>query len=293
MVLNQNYGPFPGMPIDALHATVGHEFNHSLQFGYGALTGYGKVTSVMVEGGATWMEDEVFDAANDNWNYLWPRFTRPMGVYKIFPYPYWIVFRAMTEPFGTGSAGGGEDIFERFWEEISKGHSTNLAAFNKGFKAKGSSLADAYHDASIALRFLQDCSGTLPPYCLEEGPDYPTPGGSGPPGDMFSLGATDSEAGRDLANDFALNWVGIPSSAGLGIEVNVTHGMGRLRVSVACLTGDEVTVQPVGEATQSSDANATVDTSGCDEASVVISNVKMTSPSPTTVTKTTYSITTS
>ncbi len=51
------------------------------------------------------MEDEVFDGANDNWNYLWPEFTRPMGVYKAFPYPYWVVLRAMAEPFGTGVAG--------------------------------------------------------------------------------------------------------------------------------------------------------------------------------------------
>ena len=102
MVLNQNFGPFPGTPTNAMRATVAHEFNHSLQFGYGALTGYGSVDSVFVEGGATWMEDEVFDTSNDNYNYLWPSFTTPMGKYAKSPYPYWMVFRAMTEPFGTG-----------------------------------------------------------------------------------------------------------------------------------------------------------------------------------------------
>ena len=114
MVLNQNFGPFPGTPTDAMRATVAHEFNHSIQFGYGALTGFGSVDSVFVEGGATWMEDEVFDTSNDNYNYLWPSFTTPMGKYAKSPYPYWIVFRAMTEPFGTGTANGGATIFQHF-----------------------------------------------------------------------------------------------------------------------------------------------------------------------------------
>jgi hypothetical protein len=48
MVLNQNFGPFPGTPTDAMRATVAHEFNHSIQFGYGALGGFGSVDSVFV-----------------------------------------------------------------------------------------------------------------------------------------------------------------------------------------------------------------------------------------------------
>ena len=291
MVLNQNFVPFPGTPTAAMQATVAHEFNHSTQFAYGALTGYGKVTSVFVEAGATWMEDEVFDGANDNWNYLWPEFTRPMGVYKVFPYPYWVVLRAMSEPFGTGTAGGGEDIYQAFWEQISKGQSTNLAALNKAFKTEGSSLAEAYHDASIALRFLQDCTNTAEPYCLQEGPDYAT--FLGGPDDMFTLSSTDSRSGRKIANDYAMNWVGLPTGENdLPITVDVTNGKGALQISVACLDGDEVTVQPVGKATLANDASASVDTSACDQASAVISNVKMTSPSPKAITKTTYTITT-
>ena len=294
MVLNQNFGPFPGTPTDAMRATVAHEFNHSLQFGYGALTGYGNVDSVFVEGGATWMEDEVFDTSNDNYNYLWPSFTTPMGKYAKSPYPYWIVFRAMTEPFGTGTANGGERIFQTFWEELSKGDSTNLQALNKGFKAKGSSLAEAYHDASIALRFLRNCSSTAEPYCLEEGPAYAATF-AGPNDDLFNLGASDSATGRQIANDFALNWVGLPAVSGLDLDVTHQGGKGILEVSIACRTGNAVTVTSVGRATPA-DQVASVsgyDGSGCDEVSAVISNVKMTSASPSSVTKTTYDIETS
>ena len=38
MVLNRDFAQFPGSPLDALRATAAHEFNHSIQFGYGALT---------------------------------------------------------------------------------------------------------------------------------------------------------------------------------------------------------------------------------------------------------------
>ena len=294
MVLNQNFGPFPGTPTDAMRATVAHEFNHSIQFGYGALTGFGSVDSVFVEGGATWMEDEVFDTSNDNYNYLWPSFTTPMGKYAKSPYPYWIVFRAMTEPYGTGNANGGETIFQTFWEELSKGDSTNLQAMNKGFETKGSSLAEAYHDASIALRFLRNCSSTAEPYCLEEGPAYAATF-AGPNDDLFNLGASDSVTGRQIANDFALNWVGLPTVSGLDLSVTHQGGTGLLEVSIACRTGNAVTVTSVGRATPA-DPVASVtgyDGSGCDEVSAVISNVKMTSASPSSVTKTTYDIETS
>jgi hypothetical protein len=70
MVLNRDYSAFPGTPLAALQATAAHEFNHSLQFGYGAITGANSPDDSFVEGGASWMEDEVFDSSNDNYNYL-------------------------------------------------------------------------------------------------------------------------------------------------------------------------------------------------------------------------------
>ena len=200
----------------------------------------------------------------------------------------------MTEPFGTGTANGGERIFQTFWEELSKGDSTNLQALNKGFKAKGSSLAEAYHDASIALRFLRNCSSTAEPYCLEEGPAYAATF-AGPNDDLFNLGASDSATGRQIANDFALNWVGLPTVSGLDLSVTHQGGKGILEVSIACRTGNAVTVTSVGRATPA-DQVASVsgyDGSGCDEVAAVISNVKMTSASPSSVTKTTYDIETS
>ena len=289
MVLNRNFGPFPGTPLDAMRATAAHEFNHSIQLGYGALTGFGNVTSVMVEGLATEMEDEVFDSSDDaSYNYLWPSFAQPMGRYTKWPYPYWVVFRGMVERFGEGQRNGSEAIFQVFWEQISKGATTNLAALAKGFKAKNTSLPTAYHNASIALRFLVDCSSTPRRYCLEEGPHYAA--ATGPNGDHANLGVSDSLS-RQIPNDYALNWIGLPVGGGT-FDLTVTHdgGAGVLKVSVACRAGTSVTVTPIGTATSSTDANATVDTGACGEATAVISNVKQTSPTPKAITRTDYTI---
>ena len=58
------------------------------------------------------MEDEVFNTANDNYFYLWPPLEKSMGEFGSGNdvYSYWLTFRAMTEQFGTGVAGGGEDV---------------------------------------------------------------------------------------------------------------------------------------------------------------------------------------
>ena len=289
MVLNRDFRPFPGSPLDALRATAAHEFNHSIQFGYGALTGFGKISDLFVEGLATEMEDEVFDASDDSYNYLWPKFALPMGVYQKSPYPYWVVFRAMVERFGDGRRNGAEAVFQVFWEQISKGSTTNLAALAKGFKTKGTTLASAYHDASIALRFLVDCSPTPRRYCLEEGPNYEL--ARGPNADHANLGATPDQLSRQIPNDYALNWIGLPTS-GAPFDLTVTHdgGAGVLRVSVACRTGGSVTVTPVGTATSSTDASATLNAGACNEATAVISNVKQTSPTPNSITRTGYTI---
>ena len=289
MVLNQNYGPFPGSPLDALRATVAHEFNHSIQFGYGALTGFGNVGNIFIEGGATWMEDEVFDSANDNYNFLWPSLNAPMGRYLPPPYDYWVVFRAMTERFGVGTKTGGEAIMQTFWEQISKGKSTNLAALNRGFKAKGSSLAEAYHDAAVALRFRRNCVATPRRYCLEEGPAYPA--GFGSPNDHANA-TPGSPVNRPLANNFALNYVGLPSNGPIDVTVSHRNGVGVFRASIACRIGEQVDVTPMGKASANADATAiNYPAAQCDRASVVISNVKMTSPSPQAVTLSRYRVT--
>jgi hypothetical protein len=299
MVLNQNFTQFPGTATTALHATAAHEFNHSLQFGYGALSGPTNVKEVWVEGGATWMEDEVFDASNDNYQYLWPSLRKSMPLFTpSFPYPYWVVFRAMTEPFGTGTANGGQRIFRSFWEQLSRNTATNTTAFRRAFASVGGSLATAYHDAGIALRYDVGCGGATPePYCLQEGPAYVSAVGD-PPADaeLHSIG---DDAALVVANDLATRWVDLPAghvSDVYPVSVDVDPGnVGRLKVSLVCLTGSDLTVTSLGTATQASAVTTSTDfdASGCDQATAVISNIKTTSASPTTKTSSGFTISTS
>ncbi len=291
MVLNQNFGPFPGTPLNAMRATVAHEFNHSLQFGYGALSGPTKVKASWVEGGATWMEDEVFDRSNDNYNYLWPDVRKPMPLFDpSFPYPYWVVFRAMTEPLGgSGRALGGQRVFRAFWEQLSKNASTNTAAFNRAFRSVGSSLAKAYHDAGIALRFLIPCGGATPePYCLEEAAAYTSKAGDNR--DHASVKDAHKRS-FTLANDFATHWIGLPDTGSYPVTIKVMDGEGRLRVGIVCRTVATLTVTELGTATASSPLTLANYVAGpCDEVTAVVSNVKMTSPSPSTKTTTDYQV---
>jgi hypothetical protein len=293
MVLNQNFSTFPGTPTTAMKATTAHEFNHSLQFGYGALSGPSNVKAVWVEGGATWMEDEVFDSVNDNYNYLWPDVRKPMPLFDpSFPYPYWVVFRAMTEPFGTGTAGGGQRIMKYFWEQLSRNATTNTNAFKRAFTSVGTTLADAYHSAGIALRFDVGCGGLTPePYCLEEGPAYVL--AAGPLSDAITMSAPDSAA-LAVANDFATRWVGLPPTGTYPVSVDVDPGdLGMLMVSVVCFDGNDLTVVSLGTATESSPvATASYNANGCDKVTAVISNVRETSSSPTTKTTTGFTIST-
>jgi hypothetical protein len=169
IVLADNFDPFPGGPQEALDATTAHELNHALQFGYGGLDGSNAPDAVFYEGGATWMEDEVFDGSNDNYHYLWPNVADDMGSYQASPYPYWIVLRAITERYGTGG-GGGERIMQRFWELTGKNEADTLEALDRALDPEGESLAGAFVRAASAMRFSRSCGGGYAyPFCLEEG----------------------------------------------------------------------------------------------------------------------------
>jgi hypothetical protein len=288
MALNNDYSGFPGTPQQALDATTAHEFNHSLQFGYGAITGANAPDASFTEGGATWMEDEVFDASNDNYNYLWPDFTDDMGSYSggNFPYPYWVVFRALTERFGTGAAGAGEQVMEDFWELTSQSATSNmLPALNTALVSKGTNLADAYHAAAIALKFNRACGGGyVYPYCLEEGPAYVAHPGNGPTAVQGTVSSVPGSFLGSVPDNYALNWVTLPTSGGsYDVTLQNTSLGGQLRGTVVCDTGSALArfslpaVVGAGASTNLAGFNP----SGCLSVVAVITNQFQTADNPT------------
>ena len=286
MALNTNFDPFPGSPLVALQATAAHEFNHSIQFGWGALSGTNVPDQVFIEGGATWMEDEVFDEANDNYNYLWPVFEDDMGDYQgsptRSPYDYWITWRGITERYGTGVAGGGEDVMQRFWELTSKDQAEGLEALDRALEAGDSSLSSAYHAYAVAVRFAKPCGGGyVAPYCLEEGPGYVAVRGQPPGHGTAVVGAPFSGS---LPDNYSLNWITLSAGSRVQVVLRNTGGGGRLRASVGCDTGTGITVLAFSDVAGPGESvyQRSVDPGTCPNPIAVVTNVSQTAANPPT-----------
>ncbi|MEX2101624.1 MAG: hypothetical protein WEA54_03720 [Actinomycetota bacterium] len=295
MVLNANLFGVSTRPREALDATAAHELNHAIQFGYGALIGPDRPDDVFVEGGATWIEDEVVDAADDNHQYLWPSFYDAMGTYADSPYGYWVVFRALTEPYGAGVVGGGEDVLQRFWQSIGKRNAENLDALRAGVGAEGHSLGEAFQASAIRLRVLRTCGALAyaPPVCLEEAGAYMAAAGKPPlHGKVTQVGESYRGGVKD---DFGLNWVGIPTGSIYRVRLANTAGGGQLRISLVCDDGTSASVRPASEVLGPGQATSIpdFDARACASAWAVVTNQKQNGPNPSTSATRTYAVATS
>jgi hypothetical protein len=291
MVLNEDYSGFSVGAQQALDATTAHEFNHSIQRGYGTNSGGNLQDKAFIEGGATWMEDEVYDTANDNYQYLWPQFDMCMGEYTAFPYRYWITFRGLTERYGTGVAGGGEQVMQDFWELTSQGTGM-LSALNTALVNKGTDLRHAYHAYAIAVRFLKTCEASyVYPHCFEEATDYVIAAGSTSSHGQISV-VNNSFSGT-IPDNYALNWVDLPTTGGpYNVVLQNTASGGQFNASVVCDTGTNLVVMPL-PATVEANLSSTLtdfDPSSCFSAVAVITNQFKSADNPTFCTARSYRI---
>jgi hypothetical protein len=297
MVLASDYSTFPGTPQQALDATTAHEFNHSLQYGYGALDDDLVIgdDDHIVEGGATWMEDEVQDAADDNYNYLYPDFTDSLGSHDAGDiYAYWLTFRGLTERFGTGTAGGGQQVMRDFWEAVSEfGGQGMLDHLDAALTARGSSLAAAYHDYAIAARLMQPCEGGFfTPFCFEEADGYVSV--AGPTSAQRTISSIGGSASGSVEDNYALNWVDLPTGAVYDLTLTKTSSGGQFRATAICDRGTGFTTRFL---TDSLSAVVSVtaldyDTRACTQASLVITNQGQTSANPSSSAARPYTVST-
>ena len=277
MVLNSDFSLFPGGAQQILEATAAHEFNHSIQFGYGVLAGVNRPGDVFIEAGATWIEDEVFDTSNDNYNYLWPNFSMPMGNYTDFPYPYWITFRGITERYGTGSAGAGEQVMQDFWEILSKGSSGNgVAALNTALASRGTNLNKAFHAYAIAAKFNKPCGGSVvTPYCFEEAAGYLASAGATP--STGTIAAVGNSFNGSIADHYSINWINLPANGSTyGLTLRNTSTGGSLRGSIVCNKGAGValsmTAFPLDVGAGARTSLGEFNSAGCSSVVAVITN---------------------
>lgn len=250
MVLNADFSQFPeNTPLENLDATTSHEYVHAVQNGYGDPESNGAEEDILwYESVAAYFEDEMNDSANTANLYLWPRTTNCLGEwpnggdpYGISEYANFIFFRHLAENTGGANvADGGENTIQALWANIGAGQ-TGLDALDNALMAAttATTLPDAFHDYSIAVKGSKSCGGDYAaPYCFEEGDTYVATG-EPRPGNQGSIESSPNSFAGSVNDHYAINYVGLPDSGQytVSLENTAASGIGLLRASVVCDTG--------------------------------------------------------
>ncbi|HEY0387876.1 MAG TPA: MXAN_6640 family putative metalloprotease [Gaiellales bacterium] len=191
-------------PLQNLEVTLAHEFFHAVQFAYD----FGEDTWLM-EATAAWMEDEVYDAVNDNRQYLrtsalsapWLPLDRTKGC--CYQYGAWIWFRYLSESMGPSVV---RDIWNRADGSLGGPDDYSTQAVAHVLRARGTTFRRQFGDFAAWNR--------IPALRYSEGRHYPTP----PASASYRLGATHRTTG----------WLGLPlkhmSSVYLGFRPSRSGG---------------------------------------------------------------------
>jgi hypothetical protein len=142
-------------PKQNFQVTAAHEYFHAVQFGYDV-----SEDGWVMEATATWAEDELYDAVDDNVQYL--RYG-PMRLphesldqfFGLYHYGAWIFFRHLTEQF-TASQAGMPTLVRELWRRLddSPGGTGNysLQGLKRVLQKRDLSLPEAFARFSAANR---------------------------------------------------------------------------------------------------------------------------------------------
>ena len=134
MVMDNDYTEFPtNTATENMQVTAAHEFHHSVQMGYNVYSSswYKEVTS-------TWMEDEVYDNVNDNYQYMESWFNAPEVSLDIddgdgtHEYGSWIFNKYLSEKFDAS-------LIRDIWDQI-KSEDNALPAIESALTGKSTDL---------------------------------------------------------------------------------------------------------------------------------------------------------
>ncbi len=157
-VLDNDYRKqqFPtNSPADNFRVTAAHEYFHAVQFGYDI-----SEDAWIMEATATWAEDEVFDAVDDNVQYL--RYgpmrhpAQSMDQFEgLFHYGTWSFFRHLTERF-RASKGGMPVLVRDLWRRLDDAKGApddySLEGLRKVLRKRGLSIREAFAGFAAANR---------------------------------------------------------------------------------------------------------------------------------------------
>ncbi len=171
-VLDDDYSrsEFPAnTPTENLKVTVAHEFFHAVQFGYDA-----GESAWFMEGSAAWIEDELYDAVDDNHIYLR---TSPLARPELpldrsaglHVYGSWIFWRFLTERYADEGGTGLPLAMRRLWEDADHLDGTKprlqaVAALRSELSDQSATLSESLADFAVAAR--------RPTGAFEEGAAY-------------------------------------------------------------------------------------------------------------------------
>ncbi|MGD2250271.1 MAG: VWA domain-containing protein [Candidatus Methanofastidiosia archaeon] len=164
IAMNNSYDEFPqnddpdGNAEGAMKVTAAHEFFHAVQFVYDLYE-----ERWWMETTSTWMEDEVYDQVNDNYNYMANWFSNPDASLTLnngnHEYGNFIFARYLSEIFNNSD----RIIIRHIWEEMRT--TDGLAAIDNVLSSKyGSNLKEVFKDFTVPNYFKTD---------YEEGSNYP------------------------------------------------------------------------------------------------------------------------
>ena len=169
MALRNNYDGFQNPELQNIQVTIAHEFFHSIQVGYDS-----EEMPWMKEATATWIEDEIYNDINDNYQYLRDWFSNPWipldatksEVYNHW-YGSWIFFRYISEQVGV-------NVIRIIWEK-SIDHNSELgdfsfSAINDGLAMVGSNYNVIFKNF-LAANLIKESISNL--YNYREGSNYP------------------------------------------------------------------------------------------------------------------------
>jgi hypothetical protein len=230
----------------ALEVTAAHEFFHAVQFAYDWLE-----DRWMMEGTASWIEDEVYPSINDNLQYL-P--TSPIGSdlfwYELdgwnpassspqsaFIYGTWIFWRWLDEHYGRTIV---RDVLNR-----SRGGTYAIQGVNAALAARGTTFADIFPQFGIG-NFTPETS-------YAEGPLYVSRPNVGPvPSAAFQLTSAAPSVNPapilmpHMSNDYygLVPGAGLSGSATLAVNVSLP-GIGGAANLIVLGTNGSKSVVPI------------------------------------------------
>jgi hypothetical protein len=162
MALENDFAAIPGDRRELIQVTIAHEFNHAIQVGYDE-----DEALWLMEATATWMEDEIYDDIDDNYQYLHEWFDYPDialdTTQMAFYYGRWIFTRYVAEHHG------GQATVRRIWEHAVT--ADNLDAVDAALVEAGASF-DAVFPPFATANYVLSSLPENAPYTYEEAAGY-------------------------------------------------------------------------------------------------------------------------